>query len=214
MVNLPVPVTVRVADLGVPPPAIALRLTTAMRLLSCVNHDCFQILLLIAAAEVKRLGLPYIADGIQWALMTLRTSDTSVWLLYVRYSAISAFPAILLCKQQAVVKGAVICAQGPAYNIRLSGRVFALHQPPPGPNDPARISLCLQLPMVPGKSSVWVLGTTTFLPLTHGLHYMTMNRSIAKRIIQVTGLHTADLRISLPSTPMQPANRTPGYWGI
>ena len=159
--------------------------TTSM---SRVNHDCRPYLTLIEPETVERLGLRLRVPRATWALMTLRTSDTSEWSFYVNYSPESHFQENIISVPQALTRGAVICARDASPNIRLSGRVFALlRRPVPGRVE-VFASLCLQLPLEPAGSSVAVLGPTTFLPTTHRLHYMTMNRSVASEIIELAGL--------------------------
>ena len=165
-----------------------------MRRFSCVNRNCLPFLNLLTAAELERLQLPDVTDDVQWALMTVRTSPSSEWSIYMRYLATSAFYENLLCKQHAVIRGAVICVRDAPPTIRLSERVFALHSRATDPDQPTDHPLYLTLPLEPSESSIPVLGTTTFLPLAHGLHFLGMSRSIGERIVHLAGLTPPEMK--------------------
>ena len=67
-------------------PGVVLEFTAFVEYLSCVNHDCREWLELISEEQAAALELDNLPDELQWALLTLPTSSTTTWTIYVRYS--------------------------------------------------------------------------------------------------------------------------------
>ena len=171
-----------------------LRLTRNWTTMSGVNLDCEPYLTMITREEAKRLGLQQLDKGDSWALMTLHVSSTSEWSFCVRYSARSRHNENRLCVQQALARGAVICARDANPTIGLSGLVFALQRRATPRHAATQLeSLCLRLPLEPAEPGVAAPGRAAFWPRTHGLHYTTINRSVATEILGLANLTLADM---------------------